>query len=169
MDKVTVDFQYEKNEYISAFREYLFKSKIIRKRDLALVGVMSAAEVFLLAKTGISIYSIIIGVILCFYAVIFGLLYFYQPLHVFKNSPKLHQRYTLTFTENNLQFKTNGISSDLKWNIYHELWSCRNFYYLIQAKNIYTIVPKRAFKNAGELQAFDKILKSLGIPVKSFR
>jgi hypothetical protein len=164
LDKVTVSFQYDKKEYINAFRMYLFKSKIIRKFDLVITGVMSVFEIILLIFNGISVYSIVLGSILGFYIILFALLYFLQPSSVYKRSPKLKQAYTLTFSKDQINFKTSGIASSLNWNTFNKIWNCHDFYYLIQAKSIYTIVPKRAFRNENELKTFEKIVESANIP-----
>jgi hypothetical protein len=160
MDKITISFQYDKNEYIKAFREYLFLSKIIRKPDLAVVGLLSAVEIILLLWNGFSFYSIVIGSIIIFYLILFLLLYFYQPLNVYLHTPKLHTQYKLTFTNDNIKFKTNDVSSEINWNIYSKVLHCKDFIYLIQSKNIYTILPKRAFHGENDLKAFDRIIKS---------
>ncbi len=165
MDKLTIHFQYDKKEYINAFRNYLFKSKVIHKRDLIIVGIMAVLEFLLLIFAGVSVSSIIFGVILCFYLFIFVLLYFVQPSHVYKRSPQLHKPYTMTFTKDELLFRTKGEASSVHWNKYCELWDCKDFYYLIQAKNIYTVIPKRALSNGNGLRDFDNILKATGLPL----
>jgi hypothetical protein len=160
MNKITLSFQYDQKEYINAFRKYLFQSKIIRKRDLIIVAIMSIVEVLLFVWSGLSIYSIVLGIILCFYLLIFSLLYYYQPGNVYKRTPKLHLAYKMTFTPERIMFKTSGVASELKWNIYKRLWQNQDFYYLIQTKNIYTIIPKRAFRNKEEMKLFESMAAS---------
>jgi len=160
MDKVTINFQYTKNEYIFAFRRYLLQSKIIKKLDLVIVSVLAVFEVFLLIWNGFSLYSLVLGMIVIFYTLMFALLYLLQPANVYNRTPKLHQQYKLSFTTENINYKTADVSSILNWDIYSEIWNCNDFFYLIQAKNIYTIIPKRVFKNVNDLKTFEKIILS---------
>jgi len=161
VNKVTISFEYSKNEYISAFREYLFRSKILKKFDLAFVSVLAVFELFLLLSSGFSVYSLVIGMILIFYYMMFSLLYFFQPINVYNRTPKFHQKYKLSFSPENIYYKTADVSSVLNWDIYSEIWNCKEFFYLVQAKNIYTIIPKSAFKNSNDLQSFEKIILSI--------
>lgn len=158
MNKVTISFVYSKNEYIAAFREYLFRSKILRKFDLAFVSVLAIFELFLFFTSGFTIYSLVTGMILIFYFFMFCLLYFLQPVNVYNHTPKFHQVLKISFSQENIYYKAASVSSVLNWDIYKEIWECKDFFYLVQAKNIYTIIPKRAFQNPTDLHSFEKIL-----------
>ena len=48
----------------------------------------------------------------------------------------------------------------MKWDIYSALWESHDFYYLIQAPRIYTLIPKRVFKDLNEKQLFEEITQS---------
>ncbi|MDF2539704.1 MAG: hypothetical protein K0S76_2725 [Herbinix sp.] len=168
MEKVTLNFQYSKKEYIDAFRLYLFQSKIIRKFDFILIGILSMIEVLLLLWSGISIYSIVTGIILGFYCLLFTIMYYYQPGNVYKHNPKLRQTYQLIFFPDKILFKTNGVSSDLKWDIYHEILSSDRFYFLIQSKQVFTILPKRALTNKSDVKNFEKMIAHNHITLKNF-
>ena len=42
----------------------------------------------------------------------------------------------------------------------HALGESHDFYYLIQAPRIYTLIPKRVFKDLNEKQLFEEIAQS---------
>ena len=64
------------------------------------------------------------------------------------------------FLRKPLYLKTQSIESEMKWDIYFALWESHDFYYLIQAPRIYTLIPKRVFKDLNEKQLFEEIAQS---------
>ena len=79
-------------------------------------------------------------------------LYFLMPILKYKNTSKFHEAYTLIFSEDAIYFKTDSIDS--------ELWHNDNFYYLIQGVRMYTLIPKRVFKDSDEQEAFEELVQS---------
>lgn len=161
MDKVTISFQYGRDEYIKAFRKYLFLSKIIKKSDLIILGGLFVLESILIAVTGFHMYSLVLGLILSFFAMILGMIYFYQPVNIYRRTPKFHQIYKLTFTKEGIDFKTDHVNSFLAWEIYKDIWESNDFYYLLQNKRIYTIIPKRVLQGRNTKSLKD-ILQAAG-------
>ena len=66
----------------------------------------------------------------------------------------------LVFSKETIKFKTQSIESEMKWDIYSALWENHDFYYLIQSPRIYTLIPKRVFKDLNEKQLFEEITQS---------
>ena len=87
-------------------------------------------------------------------------LYILMPILKFKQTAKYHEEYTLVFSKETIKFKTQSMESEIKWDIYSALWENRDFYYLIQAPRIYTLIPKRVFKDLNEKQLFEEIAQS---------
>ena len=83
-----------------------------------------------------------------------------MPILKFKQTTKYHEEYTLVFSKENIKFKTQSIDSEVKWDIYSALWESHDFYYLIQASRLYTLIPKRVFKDLNEKQLFEEITQS---------
>lgn len=67
------------------------------------------------------------------------------------------EEYILVFSYDIISWKTSKIESELKWDFYTELWKSKEFYYLIHAPHMYTIIPKRVFKQK-RISKFLKIL-----------
>lgn len=160
MDFVELTFKYTQSEYVKAEREYLIGSKTIRKFDAALVAILLPLSAFYLLFSSFSIVSIVLlGVVLL--ALMVGCaLYFYIPAYKFKQTSKYHEEYHLIFSKDSVKFKTPSIDSELKWDIYSQLWESDTFYFLIQSPRVYSIIPKRAFGNQEEMQAFEEIVLS---------
>lgn len=160
MEMVELTFKYTQDEYIKAERQYLFASKTITKTSVVILAIYFLLSLVYFFQSSFGVLSIIcIGIAL--FALITGcILYFYMPVYKFKKTSKYHEEYNLTFSKDGIKFKTSTINSKLSWNIYSEIWESEDFYFLIQAKQIYTIVPQRAFLNLATKQTFEKMVLS---------
>ena len=160
LETVELRFQYTQSEYIRAERQYLISSKIIHKYDIALVTVFLLLSVVYMLFTSFSIFSILIFGLVIVVTALGSYLYILMPILKFKQTAKYHEEYTLVFSKETIEFKTQSIESEMKWDIYSALWESHDFYYLIQAPRIYTLIPKRVFKDLNEKQLFEEITQS---------
>ena len=78
----------------------------------------------------------------------------------FKRNPKFRDEYTLTFKQENLHFKTISIDSTLLWSHYDSVIEDSILFLLNYGKSMYTVVPKRAFKNEDEINQFRKLVQT---------
>lgn len=160
MEIVELKFQYTQSEYVRAERQYLIANKTIHKYDIALAAlflVFSAAYMFL---SSFSILSISVFGLVIIVTALGCYLYLFMPVLKFKQTAKYHEEYMLIFSKDTIHFKTSGIESDIKWDMYSALWDNNDFYYLIQAPRIYTLIPKRTFKDQNEKKAFEELARS---------
>lgn len=160
LETVELRFQYTQSEYIRAERQYLISSKIIHKYDIALVAVFLLLSVVYMLFTSFSIFSILIFGLIIVVTALGSYLYILMPILKFKQTAKYHEEYTLVFSKETIEFKTQSIESEMKWDIYSALWESHDFYYLIQAPRIYTLIPKRVFKDLNEKRLFEEIVQS---------
>lgn len=160
LETIELKFQYTQSEFVRAERQYLISSKIIHKYDLALVAVFLLFSVFNMLFSSFSLFSILIFGLVIVVTTIGSYLYILMPILKFNQIAKYREEYTLVFSKEAIHFKTPSIESELKWNIYSALWDSRDFYFLIQAPRIYTIIPKRVFKDQNEKQIFEDIVQS---------
>ena len=72
----------------------------------------------------------------------------------FRNTPKFAQQMELTFTEESIHLKTPAIESDVKWEMYSNLVENEDLILLIYGKRMYTVIPKRCFSGAEDLNSF---------------
>ena len=80
-----------------------------------------------------------------------------MPIFRYKQTAKYHDEYLLLFSKDIINWKTSNIETHFKWDVYSELWESNDFYFLIQKSHQYTIIPKRAFENQEEKQAFEEM------------
>ena len=160
MDAVELTFKYTRDEYVKAERQYLFASKTITKTSIVVLCVYFPLSLFSIFFSSFGALSVV-ALAVALFALIGGcFLYFYMPAYKFKQTSKYHEEYNLAFAKDGIKFSTPTINSKLKWDVYSELWESGDFYFLIQAPGMYTLIPKRAFANEGERQTFEEIATS---------
>lgn len=160
METLELKFQYTQSEFVRAERLYLIANKTIHKYDLVLVAVFLLFSVVYMLFSSFSLFSILVFGVVTITTVLGSYVYIFMPILKFKQTTKYHEEYTLVFSKETIRFTTPSIKSELKWNIYSELWDSHDFYYLIQAPRLFTIIPKRIFKDLNEKQAFEEIVQS---------
>jgi len=160
MESIKLNFKYSKEEYVNAVRKYLFLSKTITKTSIIILAICIIVEIVITFNSGLTLISCALWFATLLAMVMGSYLYFIQPGYLYKSTSKLHQQYSLIFAQETIYFKTEGISSELKWTIYKKLWDCPAFYYLVQAKSIYTVIPKRVFNSGTELDKFKSLALS---------
>lgn len=160
METLKLRFQYTQSEYIKAERQYLISSKTIHKYDIALVTLFLLLSVVYMLFSSFSVFSILIFGLIIVVTALGSYIYILMPILKFKQTAKYHEEYTLVFSKETIIFKTQSIESEMKWDIYFALWESHDFYYLIQAPRIYTLIPKRVFKDLNEKQLFEEIAQS---------
>ena len=158
MENVHLQFQYTKEEYIKAYRQFLVASKTISQGSVLFVLAYTLHSVWYLFRSSFSTLSVV-RALLAFLAVLTGsLLYFYKPGANWANTEKFHQAYTLTKTSNDNLFSTPTVNSTLNWGIYSQFWESDDFYFLFQTKQTFTFLPKRAFASPTEMAAFETLV-----------
>lgn len=167
LETIELKFQYTQNEYVQAERQYLIANKTLHTYDIAIAAVFLLLSVVYMFFSSFSIISILIFGLVIIITAMGCYIYFLMPVLKFKQTAKYHEEYTLIFSKDTIRFKTPSIESEMKWDIYSEIWNNHDFYYLIQAPRIYTLIPKRIFKDQNEKQAFEEIVQSnLKITIK---
>ena len=157
MEAVKLTFKYTQAEYVKADRLYLIASKTISKTSIVVLAIFLPASLLYLFLSSFSVLGIIAAAIGVIAVMVGSSLYFYIPSYKFKITSKFHEEYTLTFSNSGITFKTPSIDSTLKWDVYSEIWESNDFYFLLQAPRMYTLIPKRVFGSPVEMRMFEEI------------
>ncbi|WMJ86041.1 YcxB family protein [Anaerocolumna sp. MB42-C2] len=160
METVELKFKYTQAEYVKAHQQYLFASKIITKTSVIVLAFYLSFAMLYFFLSSFSVYSMIALGVGLFGLIVGGAVYYYLPIYQFKKTLKYHEEYNLTFSNASIKFKTSAIDSELRWNIYSEIWENADFYYLIQAPGLYALLPKRAFLSLTAKQVFEEMALS---------
>lgn len=157
MEKIEISFKYTKEEYVKAFREYLLLTKTIKKRDMivAILVIIFSSIWLILSKEILSVVCLLCGVL---FLLLLCNLYYWVPGRNFSQNSKFREEYNLTFSDEGIQFKTESINSNLKWNTYVDFIESEEFFYLIQAKQVFTVIPKRVFRNVEVEKGFREMV-----------
>jgi hypothetical protein len=76
----------------------------------------------------------------------------------FKRNPKFQQTYHLSFSEEGIHFKTESIDSVIDWNHYDRTLESDQVFLMVYGPWMYSLIPKRAFKDITEIDAFRELM-----------
>jgi YcxB-like protein len=76
----------------------------------------------------------------------------------FRRNPKFREKYHLTFSRENIHFKTASLDSILQWTHYERVIESPDLFLLMYGKGLYTLIPKRCFNSNEEMNAFRTLL-----------
>jgi hypothetical protein len=154
---ITLSFTHVENEYVAATR--WFYARVYHTRFLLIISciVLSLGLVLILLSSDFIFGSValVVGLILFvfnFYA------YFVMPSQYFRRNTKFREQYTLQFTEDGLRFHSRGVESKLAWDFYSKVLETPQFYLLCYDKDLFTLIPKRAFGGKEQEGAFRDLL-----------
>ncbi|NOT31346.1 MAG: YcxB family protein [Planctomycetes bacterium] len=80
-----------------------------------------------------------------------------RPLQIrvfFLRNPKFRERYRLELSEDGIHFRTSTVDAHLAWSHYVQILESERVFLLGYGKRMYTVLPKRAFKDAAEIGRF---------------
>ena len=155
---VELSFTYTEDEYTSAARAFYARGTDPNFQFYLGLGVVAAA--LLLAWLAGDPYM---GgsVVFAGLVVLAWRLYWRSALRRhFRRNPKFREAYRLTFTDEGLYFRAGEMESRLGWGFYTGVWETADFYYLVYGKDMFSLVPKRAFRGRRQEAAFRELLRS---------
>lgn len=160
-ESITLRYKNTEKEYCHAMRIY-YAHSLRTKVDIFLSLVVLIAGITFTVIYGYSttyIGAIVAGMLML------GLMYavnYIVPAINYRRQPKFWDEYELTFTADNIGFKTEHINSTLEWATYNNVWDEEKFYFLFYGKQMFSFIPKRAFNKEQEA-AFRNLLASKGL------
>jgi hypothetical protein len=159
-EEIKLVFSYTEREYVAASRLLFFRS----------FGTIFRLVLFcLLIAAGCVVLSFLIGdfplwlslgaTLLAEVAILYGILSTF-PRRYFRGDSKFRDRWEFTFSEQGLLAKSDQIDSKLAWSLYTSVLEGAEVFVLIYGKDLrmMTVVPKRAFKNRTQQDAFRELV-----------
>ena len=131
------------------------------KSPSIIIGILILLFGFYLIYTGyllLGILMVLIGV-----ADMFNILpeHLLAPVMEWNRNPKFKEQHRLTFTQDELRFKTDTIDSTLKWDFYSKCVETPKAFILIYGKRMYSVIPKRAFTDSSQMQEFRNLIATV--------
>ena len=158
-ESVKAVFTYTRDEYIRAIRRH-YKTNIHLFRDLAIgsLTVLMGALTMYFSPPNLFFggFIVILGLAL-FLILMYGFLIL--PALLYRSDPKLKWEYTLTFSDDKIEFKTNDIDSTLQWPLYHSWLRDDEFYILYHGKRNLSVIPRRALTSGDSDERLVELLK----------
>jgi hypothetical protein len=163
MNPITVTFRYLPGEYLRAFNAHQrLRMRIGPDGVFSLVmlaGGLAAlyfgGEKYFWLGTTFSAFGLA-------YPMLSVIMLFLLPRLLMAESVRLRSEYEyrLTFSHDGIRVRTESVDSRIDWNFYKSATVVRDFYLLYWdlRRREFTAIPKRAFENAGDMQAFDAML-----------
>lgn len=157
MNNIEIKFTYDKSEYINALNIY-YRKRLRIPLDIIVSSLAISSGLLMIILNGFNVLNVTITILgfLLILIPIFALYIF--PTLVYNGDSKIKDEYTLLFTDNNINFKTSKINSNIEWNFYTQVWESNKFYYLISNQRSISIIPKRAFSSMEDLSLFDEMI-----------
>ena len=159
MDEVKVVYQLSQKEYAAAWRKHWRVLMCTRWQTLAALILYTILIVGLIFHPTDG-YDIVRGMMLAsalFCPAIWGLHYLRTPNIQYKKLERKVGELAITFSANEIRRSTQDFSDELKWSLYCGIWESKDFFFLLMDKQFYHIIPKRAFADKQDMQAFRKM------------
>jgi hypothetical protein len=141
-DPIGVTFTFTRDEYVRAMKRH-YKTALNVRRDVVagVAGIAVGLYLALASNFGwIGWLSFGVGaslLTLVAYAI------FVLPSMIYNSQPKLKNQYRLSFSDDGIGFKTDGIDSTLQWSLYQSWRSDNEFYIMYYGKRNLSVIPRR--------------------------
>jgi hypothetical protein len=156
---VTLTFRYLPGEYLRAVNAHQrLRIRLGANTAFALVVLASGLALIYFGGARYFWLGIVFAAIGLTYPVASAVIMFVLPRLAIAGASKLHNEYRLSFAEDGILYRTAAIDSRIDWSLYTHAVVVRDFYLLYHGRREFTVIPKRAFANAAEMQAFDALL-----------
>jgi YcxB-like protein len=157
MGTVNVSFRYAERDYVRALRAH-YAGRLRLPLDIAvIVGVaLIGAYEWRSGSHGAGIVSLCVsGVLALMLIAAFAVI----PSVAFRRQPKFRDEYSLSFSSEEIHFRTTHIDSDIKWGMY--TWALVDAYSFIlyYGSQQFTVIPKRVFESPSRREAFEQLLR----------
>jgi len=154
---ISVSFINELKDHIEAQR-VLYSEGVMVKLDKVVAALIFGFGVYCVAFVGFRWWTVIWFPVAV--AEWFNLLSLsrWRTKIEFQRNPKYREEYHLTFSHENLHFKTASLDSTLQWTHYERFIESPTLFLLMYGKGLYTLIPKRCFRSNEEIDIFRALL-----------
>ncbi len=155
-----LEFTYSKDEYVDGWRKFIFLSKAFNKIDMVIMICSIFIPIYLFYHYGFTKIYVILACVIYSLDLLLITLYLLMPMKYYQEFEKYHHPYKLLFEDDKITFDAHAVHSTMTWDIYKHYKENMNYFYLIQKKRSYTLIPKRVFTSEEEISAFRQLLTS---------
>jgi hypothetical protein len=161
-EEIKLNLSYTERDYLAASRLFFFRSSetIIRLTLFSLLIVAGLLLLYFLVDD-FPLWVSLVAMIVFEGAILYGVL-ITLPRRYFRGDAKFRDKWEFTFSAQGILIKTAQIDSKLAWSLYTRVIEGAEVFLLIYGKEIrtMTMVPKRAFQNRMQENAFRELVTS---------
>jgi hypothetical protein len=157
---IRIDFNYTEQEYIAGNRLFLLGSPRILTRVLVVSALLALViSMASLLWADVPLWAAAAWVALVEAALFYSMLV-NAPRRYFRGDRRLHDRHEMFFTEEGITVKSRQAEVRLAWSLYTRVIEGEQFFCLVYGEGIRTgtIIPKRAFRDRQDENAFRELL-----------
>ena len=158
MEEIRVNLQFLRSEYVRGIRLYLRKSGIAGPRDLIIMLFALVLTAVLIWLKGMTVLNTALVVLLGMVALMGIFVYVVRPGYQFDHTPQCRDNSAYTFTNEDIGLQNSSVAGVFQWT-FIKFWNTEEFYFLIQDKQSYTMLPKRIFGGPKEWERFEAMVK----------
>jgi hypothetical protein len=155
---ISISFINELKDHIEAQR-FLYSKGFMAKLDKIVAALLLGFGIYSIVSVGVLWWTIIWFPLAA--ALWFDLLTlsYWRTKIEFQRNPKFRAEYHLTFSGENIHFKTVSFDSTVKWTHYQRAIESPSLFLLMYGKGLYTLIPKRCFVSNDEIDAFRALVR----------
>ena len=155
---VSLHFRYTEEEFIAATRLYLLRTPRTLARLGLVVGMLTFGLYCLLTLS----FGTPAALLFALPIILFSLLYstcYAMPRKMYARDPRNKEEFFWQFSEDGIRQKTSLSEATLRWELFTKVLANRRFYVLGYGKNMFTMIPRRAFATPAQEAAFVALLR----------
>jgi len=149
-------FRYSEKDFVRAMRAH-YAQRLRLWLDIPVTVLTATFGIYLWRSTEPRWYGMAALGISVIFAMMLVAAFCIIPPMIFRREAKFRDEYELTFSPDDIHFRTAHIDSRLQWSTYsHALVDSHSFVLYYGAA--FTVIPKRVFQNAQQQRTFEQLL-----------
>lgn len=163
-ETIAVCFRYTQEDYVQAFRLGIVGTMKPRSLVAGVIVTFLLGVVVLVLEDGsepvggwLGRVSITVSLLI---ALIAAAVWFILPRWIYRRETKLQQEYRFEFSPSGIRFESVDVVSSLRWSTFRGLCSDADVHLLLFGRYGFTAVPRSAFANAGDDDAFVRMARA---------
>lgn len=139
METVNLSFRYTQADYVKAMRAH-YASRLRLPLDIAVIIVVAVLGGYELQTGSLLLGLVFLGISGAFTLMLLAA-FFVIPVLAFRREPKFRDEYSLSFSGDNIHFRTAHIDSNLEWTMYTRALIAAESFILYYGDHQFTVVP----------------------------
>lgn len=154
---ITLSFRYAERDYVRALRAHYAAHPRLRF-DIVVTVVLAGIGLALWRSPILHWLGLACIAVSAAFALMLVAAFTVIPILAFRWEPKFRDAYSLTFSPEDIHFRTTNIDSRLQWGMYSRALIDAHSYILYYGSRQFTVIPKRALEGAEQQEAFEQLL-----------